>query len=165
MHHYELQLNRVELQSHTGMHHYELQLNPVELQSHTGMHHYELQLNPVELQSHTGMHHYELQPNPVELQSHTGMHHYELQLEPRRAPVPHWHAPLRVHSAVQRHQSAERPISRQISSLMYPKIQRRQVIMNVLHPGCAWPPRWSPPVLWRRFQDGLDSNWHDINES
>ena len=59
MHHYELQLNRVELQSHTGMHHYELQLNPVELQSHTGMPHYELQLNRVELQSHTGMHHYE----------------------------------------------------------------------------------------------------------
>jgi len=33
---------------------------------------------------------------------------------------------------------------------MYPKIQRRAVIMNVLHPGCARPPRWSPPVLWRR---------------
>jgi len=29
----------------------------------------------------------------------------------------------------------DRPILRQISSLMYPKIQRRQVIMNVLHPG------------------------------
>ena len=23
----------------------------------------------------------------------------------------------------------------------------RQVIMNVLHPGCARPPRWSPPVF------------------
>jgi len=34
-------------------------------------------------------------------------------------------------------------------SIMYPKIQQRQVIMNVLHPGCA------PPVLWRRFEDGL----------
>jgi len=45
--------------------------------------------------------------------------------------------PLRVRSAVQRHQSAERPILRQISSLMYPKIQRRQVIMNVLHLRCA----------------------------
>ena len=41
-----------------------------------------------------------------------------------------------MRSAVQRHQSAVRPILRQISSLMYPKIQRRQVIMNVLHP--AW---------------------------
>jgi len=59
--------------------------------------------------------------------------------------------------AVQIHQSPERPISRQISSLMYPEIQRRQVIMNVLHPGCARPPRWSPPVLWRRFEDGLAS--------
>ena len=29
--------------------------------------------------------------------------------------------------------------------------------MNVLHPGCAQPPRWSPPVLWSRFEDGLDS--------
>ena len=63
---------------------------------------------------------------------------------------------LRLRSAVQRHQSAERQmILRQIYSLMYPKIQRRQVIMNVLHPGCVRPPRWSPPVLWRRFQDGL----------
>ena len=44
-----------------------------------------------------------------------------------------------------------------ISSLMYPTIQRRPVIMNVLHPGCARPPRWSPPVLWRRFEDGLAS--------
>jgi len=33
---------------------------------------------------------------------------------------------------VQRHQSAERPILCQISSLIYPKIQRSQVIMNVL---------------------------------
>ena len=51
----------------------------------------------------------------------------------------------------------ERPILRQISSLMYPKIQQRLVIMNVLHPGCAQPPRWSPPVLYRRFEDGLAS--------
>ena len=29
--------------------------------------------------------------------------------------------------------------------------------MNVFHPGCARPPRWSPPVLWRRFEDGLAS--------
>jgi len=58
---------------------------------------------------------------------------------------------------VQRHQSPERPILRQISSLMYPKIQRRQVIMTVLHPGCARPPRWSPPVLWSRFENGLAS--------
>ena len=60
-------------------------------------------------------------------------------------------------SAVQRHQSAERLILHQISSLMYPKIptthymhpkiQRRQVIMDVLHPGCAR----------RRFEDGLAS--------
>ena len=42
-------------------------------------------------------------------------------------------------------------------SLLYPKIQQRQVIMNVLHPGCALPPWWSPPVLWRRFEDGLVS--------
>jgi len=33
------------------------------------------------------------------------------------------HAPLRVRSAVQRHQSPERPIFRQISSLVYPKIR------------------------------------------
>ena len=49
------------------------------------------------------------------------------------------------------------PILRQISSLVYPKIQRKQVIMNVLHPGCARPPRWSTPVLWSRFEDGLAS--------
>ena len=29
--------------------------------------------------------------------------------------------------------------------------------MNVFHPGCARPPRWSPPVLWRRFEDVLAS--------
>jgi len=63
-----------------------------------------------------------------------------------------WYTSYRVHSAVQRHQSVERPILRQISSLKYPKIQWRQVIMNVLHPSCVWPPRWSPPVLWRRFE-------------
>ena len=39
-----------------------------------------------------------------------------------------------MRSAVQRHQSPERPILRQISSLVYLKIQRRQVVMNVLHP-------------------------------
>ena len=53
--------------------------------------------------------------------------------------------------------SLQRLILCQISSLMYPKIQRRQVIMNVVHPHCARPPRWSPPVLWRRFKDGLAS--------
>ena len=62
-----------------------------------------------------------------------------------------------MRNAVQRHQSSERPILRQISSLMYPKLQRRQIIMNVLHPSCARPPRWSPPVVWRRFEDGLAS--------
>ena len=29
--------------------------------------------------------------------------------------------------------------------------------MNVLHPSCAWPPQCSPPILWRRFKDGLAS--------
>ena len=29
--------------------------------------------------------------------------------------------------------------------------------MNVLRPSCVRPPRWSPPVLWRRFEDGLAS--------
>ena len=48
-------------------------------------------------------------------------------------------------------------ILRQISSLMHPKIQHKQVIMNVLHPGCARPPRWSPPVLWSRFEDDVAS--------
>ena len=71
-------------------------------------------------------------------QSNSSMHHYECIL-------------------LCRHQSAERPILHQISSLMYPKIQRRQVIMNVLLPNCAWPARWSPPVLWRRFGDHVAS--------
>ena len=62
-----------------------------------------------------------------------------------------------MRSTVQRHRSPERLILHQTSSLIYPKIQRRQVIMNVLHPGCARPPRWSPPVLWTRFEDGLAS--------
>ena len=72
-----------------------------------------------------------------------------------QCPIQQSHAPQRVCSTVQRHQSAERPILRQISSLIYPKIQRRQVIMNVLQPSFARPPRWSPPVLWRRLEDGL----------
>ena len=63
----------------------------------------------------------------------------------------------RMRSAVQRQQSPERPILRQISSLIYPEIQRRQVMTKVLHPSCARPPRWPPPVLWRRFEDGLDN--------
>ena len=60
-------------------------------------------------------------------------------------------------STVQRHQSPERLILCQISSLIYPKIQRRQVITNVLHPNYARPPRWSTPVLWRRFENSLAS--------
>ena len=36
-------------------------------------------------------------------------------------------------------------------------ILKTKVVMNVLHLGCVWPPRWSPPVLWRRFKDGLAS--------
>jgi len=56
-----------------------------------------------------------------------------------------------------RHKSPLKPILCQISSHIYPKIQRTQVIMNVLHPSCARPPRWSPPVLWRRFDNGLAS--------
>jgi len=56
-----------------------------------------------------------------------------------------------------RHKSPLRPILRQISSHIYPKIQRTQVIMNVLHRSCARPPWWSPPVLWRRFDNGLAS--------
>jgi len=72
-------------------------------------------------------------------------------------PIQQQHASLRVHRAMQRHQSADRQISHQISSLMYAKNQQRQVIMNVLHPGCVRPPRWSPPVLWRRFKD--DQCW------
>ena len=49
------------------------------------------------------------------------------------------HHSLRVRSAVQRHQSPERPILCQICSLMHPKIQRRRVIVNVLHPSCVRP--------------------------
>ena len=60
-----------------------------------------------------------------------------------------------MRSTVQRHQSPERPILRQISSLMHPKIQQRQVIVNVLQ--VMRPPRWLPPVLWSRFEDGLAS--------
>jgi len=56
-----------------------------------------------------------------------------------------------------RHPSPRRPILRQISSLIYPRILRRQVIMDVLNPSCARSPRWSPPVLWRRFENGLAS--------
>ena len=62
-----------------------------------------------------------------------------------------------MHSTVQRHQSPERPILHQISSFLYPKIQQRQVIVNVVHSSCVRLPRWSPPVLWRRFEDGLAS--------
>ena len=62
-----------------------------------------------------------------------------------------------MRSAVQRYQSPERPILRLISSLVYPKMKRRQVIMNVLHPSYARPPRWSPSVLWKRFEDDLAS--------
>jgi len=70
----------------------------------------------------------------IPIQSNSSMHRY-------------------ARSAVQRHQSPDRPILCQISSLMYPKIQRRQVIRNVLHPSCARPPRWSPPVLYRKSEE------------
>ena len=32
-----------------------------------------------------------------------------------------------------------------------------KLIMNVLRPSCVRPPRWSPPVLWRSFEDRLAS--------
>ena len=73
------------------------------------------------------------------LQSNSSMHHYEC-------------------IALCRHQSPMRQILCQISSLTYPKIQQRQVIMNVLHPSCARPTgRW-PPVLCRKFEDGIVSS-------
>jgi len=59
-----------------------------------------------------------------------------------------------VCSTVQRRQSPERPILCQISSLTYAKIQRRQIVTNVLHQNCALPPRWSPPVLCILIHDG-----------
>jgi len=68
-------------------------------------------------------------------------------------PIQQQHARLRVRSTVQRYQSAERPILHQISSLMYARIQRKRVVMTVLQPGCAQPPRWSPPVFWTRLED------------
>jgi len=74
-----------------------------------------------------------------------------------KLPIQQQDAPLRVCNAVQRHQSPGRPTLCQISSLIYPKMQRRQINMNVLHPSCVWPPWWSPPVLWKRFKDGLVS--------
>jgi len=72
------------------------------------------------------------------IQSNSSLHHYKCMV-------------------LCRHQSAERPILCWISSLIYPKIQRRQVIMNVLHPSCVRPPGWSLPVLWRRFEVALAS--------
>jgi len=54
-------------------------------------------------------------------------------------------------SAVQRHQSPEMPILHQISSL--PKTIDHECFSTKL---CA-ATRWSPPVLWRRFKDGLAS--------
>ena len=74
-----------------------------------------------------------------------------------KLPIQQQDAPLRVCNAVQRHQSPGRPTLCQISSLIYPKMQRRQINMNVLHPSCVWLPWWSPPVLWKRFKDGLVS--------
>ena len=56
------------------------------------------------------------------------------------------------------YQYPERPILCQISSLIYPKIQKGQVIMNVLNPSCAQPLLWSTSVLWKRFEDGLARN-------
>ena len=64
---------------------------------------------------------------------------------------------LPSNTSVHLYESPERPILRQISSLMCPKIQRRRVIVDVLRSSCARPPRWSPPVLWKRFEDGLAS--------
>ena len=60
-----------------------------------------------------------------------------------------------VHCAAQIHQFPERPTLHHISSLMYPKIQQRQVIMNFLRPTCAWPPWWLPQILWRWCEDSL----------
>jgi len=72
---------------------------------------------------------------------------------------------LRVRSTVQRHQSQERPILPHTASSI-PR-SSEDVIMNVFHPSCAWPPRWSPPVLWRKFEGGLASicipvNWYKM---
>ena len=66
------------------------------------------------------------------------------------------HHSLRVRSAVQRHQSPERPILCQISSLMHPKIQRRRVIVNVLHPSCVQPCSCSLAVLDPRVGHTMD---------
>ena len=79
--------------------------------------------------------------------------------------VAHHPIPIQSNSSMQsyecvalcKHHSPERPILCQISSLMYPKIHHRQVIMRVLYPGCAQLPWWSQPILWRRFKAVLAS--------
>jgi len=70
------------------------------------------------------------------------------------------HALLRVHSAVQRHQSPERPTLCQSLALFIPRSSKDRSPWNVLHASCAWLPWWSPPlVLWTSFEYGLDSIW------
>ena len=80
----------------------------------------------------------------------------------KSGPIQQQHAPLRVHSTVQRHQSPERPILHQISSCIYRKIQWREVIMSVLHPSCARPPRWLPPVGGLKMAWLAKEWWPDI---
>jgi len=59
-----------------------------------------------------------------------------------------------MRSAVQRHQSPVGPILRQISSLIFPKIQQRQVIMNVLHPSWLLQVAFSAMTLLAGRQEG-----------
>jgi len=47
--------------------------------------------------------------------------------------------------------------ARSLPSYILRSSEDRSSIMNVLHPSCARPPRWSPPVLWKRFKDVLAS--------
>jgi len=47
--------------------------------------------------------------------------------------------------------------ARSLPSYILRSSEDRSSIINVLHPSCARPPRWSPPVLWKRFKDVLAS--------
>ena len=63
-----------------------------------------------------------------------------------------YHAPLRVRSAIQRHQSPERLILSQFSGFMQLQIQGRDITLDGLHSGSRWPPRWTSPALGRRLK-------------
>jgi len=59
-----------------------------------------------------------------------------------------WHAPLKMHSTICRHQPAQRAVLSQIDCFVQCEIVGSQILLDGVQPHDTGMPWWSVPVLW-----------------